>query len=91
MYNKKYFIEKFTAIPDDRWCTGNFVNFDGQCCAAGFCGDRNRIDSPPEAKALYALILPIGHVADINDGFHGAFQQPTPKLRILAALASLPD
>ena len=64
----RYFIDKFEAIPEDKWCTGDFVNRTGQMCANGHCGVRFRgmgegtIDSPciltsltEESIALYDL------------------------------------
>lgn len=93
IYDKKYFIEKFTAIPDEQWCVGDFADGYGRFCAQGHCGDRSDISAPPECCALKSLLF--GQfdgnvVADVNDGKHHKYQQPTPKARILAALHDLP-
>lgn len=60
MYTKEYFIEKFKAIPDDKWTTGVFFK-EGACCAYGHCGVRNQTITEartltPEAHALSQLI-----------------------------------
>lgn len=95
-HTKEYFIEKFRAIPEDRWTTHAFSKDAGQCCAAGHCGDRGDIESPEEARALYDIVRQLtGHdslmaaVTSINDGQHPDYPQPTPKQRILAALEAI--
>lgn len=76
-----HFIEKFESIPDDHWGTGTYVDSDGRCCAIGFCR------SSREHIALRNILIPHGGAAAINDGHSYDYQQPTPKARILAALA----
>ena len=39
--NAQYFINKFEAIPEEKWCVGDFLNEEGQSCANGHCGMRN--------------------------------------------------
>lgn len=85
-YTVDYFIKKFTAIPDEKWCVGHYINFDGQCCAKGLCGDREDINSPPEASALEGCFPAHISVCDVNDGELAEYQQATPRARILAAL-----
>jgi hypothetical protein len=87
-YNKRYFLEKFKAIPESKWCVDNFTNFNGQRCALGHCGAGTH-NATDESFALRCL-LPCS-VAAINDGEVARFHQPTPKQRIIAALELLPD
>lgn len=87
-----YFINKFSAIPEDEWIIGK-TNNGNKMCALGFCQAREiggvvRLDDYPEALSLYrmfnkALGVP---VFEINDGRDGRYRQPHPKQRILAAL-----
>lgn len=92
-YDKAYFIAKFEAIPEDKWCVNTFTDGDGRCCAQGHCGDRSHIVAPPECMALKSLLF--GEfdgtvVSAVNDGNDPRYQQPTPKARILAALRDMP-
>lgn len=46
----QYFIDKFEAIPEEKWCIGSLCNIVGQSCANGHCGVRmldNCIDDYP--------------------------------------------
>lgn len=57
----QYFIDKFEAIPEERWCVLRLYDEDKQqCCANGHCGVRNlpwgRILTA-ESMALYQLFL----------------------------------
>lgn len=91
-YDVDYFINKFEAIPYDRWTTGIFKDrATGAMCALGHCGvtDSNRTE---ESTALTALLD--NKVAQINDGRSRLLQDniakcPTPKDRILFALKRL--
>ena len=98
IYNKKYFIRKFEKIPEGDWTTGEYESEDGKLCAGGHCGANvggwygNEI-----SRALYELLkhLKTGDEQAngpgiVNDGRCPAYQQPTPKQRILAALRDLP-
>jgi len=86
IYDKAYFIAKFEAIPEEKWCVGE-LSLGDQNCAFGLChpdlGARSK-----EGEALASLMPNM--FAGINDGRNPNFQQPTPKQRILAALRSLP-
>jgi hypothetical protein len=82
VYNAQYFIDKFSTIPEEKWCTGKFEDEHGRHCALGHCGARKSFVRTEEANALSALIWPMS----INDGDADDYQQPTPKQRILAAL-----
>lgn len=97
-----YFIQKFSAIPDELWGCGRCEN-GGRRCALGHCGtDTLRVwkDYNAEIQALGNLMQPLeapedaGNSPDvtvhlINDGQHKAYQQDTPKARILAALEQI--
>lgn len=98
MYTIQYFIDKFSAIPEDQWCSHMQHNAQGQRCAYGHCvplEDRNHWFSNgllyPEGQALgkldelYFPERPF-HMANINNGSDERFQQPTEKQRVLAAL-----
>lgn len=87
-YDVDYFIKKFEAIPDERWCTVEFEK-DGASCAYGHCGMRDYKPSTIEAAELFDLFLfNLGDifVTRVNDGSEPRYSQPTPKQRILAAL-----
>ena len=86
--NKQYFIDKFTAIPDEQWTTGFFTDKEGRHCALGHCG----APSGYEWRALSELVgrATQSCISNINDGKDPNFQQLTPKARILAALNSIP-
>lgn len=83
---KNYFIAKFEAIPEELWCTGSLTEGDRHC-VYGHCHPERGANSP-EGKALCAL-APV-FLAAVNDGRDKAYQQSTPKQRILAALRDLP-
>lgn len=97
-YTPQYFIDKFTKIPEKRWCTGvlsriHMWQFKAQHCALGHCGLRTghgetRINRNNEAFALITLFNKYGlSVININDNKMGhLFREPTEKKRILAAL-----
>lgn len=78
--NAQYFIEKFSAIPEEQWCVLQLTDEQGRHCVYGHCGS----DYMPEGNAL-GKILDF-QTSFINDGEHSQYQQPTPKQRILAAL-----
>lgn len=87
MYTVDYFINKFEAIPEEKWCIEKWAD-DDKRCAFGHCGVNtdNFLSYPSEAKGL-ADLFPLSCVVfDINDGDDKRYQQPTPKQRILAAL-----
>ncbi len=92
--NKEYFINKFEAIPEDQWCTGDFEDTEGRHCAAGHCGSVYG-NVGAEATVLYNLISALSienpvNIVLVNDGADGRYMQPTPKQRVLAALRDLP-
>lgn len=84
-YTVDYFIEKFEAIPEEKWFNGNF-KFGDKYCALGHCGmdDETYTEEGNELLDLFD-----GYdlsVAGINDRLDPRFLQKTPKQRILAAL-----
>ena len=100
IYNKQYFIRKFSKIPTNQWCVGTWSTFSSivaktQYCALGHCGQRMNHDihnpAPNEAQALVKLFGDDRRlVPNINDGKDVRYNQRTPKQRILAALKDLP-
>lgn len=93
-YDVDYFLKKFDAIPEDDWCAGAFADSNGRHCAYGHCGvyevkEEGCITeiSTSEGDQLEAMFESSGmHAHLVNDGDTPAYQQPTPKQRILAAL-----
>lgn len=88
IYDVTYFINKFEAIQDDRWLVGDYFNWDkSKSCALGHCGAGSDRDITGEATLLKSLFGYAEYeVQNINDGYNDRYHQPTPKLRILAAL-----
>lgn len=89
-YDVDYFIRKFEAIPEEKWCVGAYEDGMGRRCAYGHCGKVFAYDSR-ESGRLRALAFGIGirFLADINDGSDPGYRQPTPKQRVLAALRDI--
>lgn len=84
MTTPEQFIRFFSAIPDEQWATGTYGGGRRPCCARGFI-----IDRAPESEDAFMLLFHDAVKANpeaVNDGQHPDYQQPTPKLRILAAL-----
>ena len=104
-YTKEYFIKKFEAIPEDKWCKTELTSpLDDEChCALGHCGIKDYDNvMTPEAKALVNILDPIHKkvisypcmgdyavVYEINDGADKLGS--TPKERILKALSMVED
>lgn len=84
-YDKAYFIAKFSAIPDERWCVG-LQGPNNTACAYDHC--RRFGVEPDELRTLLDRIS--ARASYVNDGLDSRYPQPTPKARILAALADLP-
>lgn len=88
-----YFIAKFEAIPEEKWCTGVFENHVGQKCALGLCGGGI---TNPEATEAYALTEIFEdnrlNITSVNDSKRQKkYHQPTPKQRVLAALRDIKE
>lgn len=87
MYTVDYFIKKFEAIPESKWCINQLINTSGQRCALGHCGGVNlKIGEIPYNDEIGNLVITLYDVVSINNGENPEYQQPTPKQRILAAL-----
>lgn len=88
-YNAAYFISKFDAIPEEMWCVAKFT-IDDKHCALGHCRGEHASN-----ESLALMMLFKRHIEDwvshINDGFSIVYTQPTPKLRILAALREIQE
>lgn len=95
-YNVDFFIEKFQAIPELRWWTGQYISNDGYAkCAMGHCGCVSGFDAEFN-KEVSSLILLFGgflgfNIHSINDGDNRAFPEATPKQRILSALHKIKE
>lgn len=100
-YDVSYFINKFQAIPEQKWGISSFIDADtGARCAQGHCGMNTDNcwhvwgrsiatvqNSLKEAASLYYLFGDNGlDVGMVNNGYLTEYSQPTPKQRILAAL-----
>jgi hypothetical protein len=85
-YDIDYFINKFEAIPEDRWTTGNYENAQGQFCALGFCGE-NEDNKTEESIALCEFTgfadYSIVNINDEDNGTQSLKLGKTPKERIL--------
>ena len=73
-YDVLYFIEKFEAIPEERWYTGEFTNpyNPKQKCALGHC-EGSSLEEGTERCALSKLRLPYSvgmSVVRVNDGLY---------------------
>lgn len=82
-----YFIDKFSKIPEENWCTGMFT-IGSAHCAYGHCGLGWDTSFTEESVALADLFIKIrATIINVNDAIdYNPYQQPTPKQRILAAL-----
>lgn len=88
IYNAEYFYRKFWSIPEEMWLVGQFFErSSGRACALGQCGERDG-KIPDECWELRRVLAPAS-VSCINDKVDPRYQQPTPRLRILAALADI--
>lgn len=83
-FTREYFIAKFTAIPEDQWCTGCLTDESGRHDAFGHCTG-SVFDDKSERHGLSLVLRGVSAINDqIGDGRR--FTQTTPKQRILAAL-----
>lgn len=93
-YDLDYYIERFSAIPDDQWITGEFKDNQGRCCALGHLGERNMGDSPQDVLTLQYIALDNGnhYISNINDGEPEYLHLGnTPKERVINFLKQLKD
>jgi len=95
----QYFIDKFEAIPEEKWTTHTQIDHDGKRCALGhflpaeyrnindwYSGSIICGSHTEEGKAMARLFGGEFCIAKINNGGDPKYQQATPKQRILAAL-----
>lgn len=87
-YSVNFFIKKFSKIPKNKWCIGDFVK-GNKCCALGHCGmnDYNRFQYTKMANRLEDIFYKyLGiSVTNVNDGkIYNKYKHP--KTRILKAL-----
>lgn len=89
-YTVDYFINKFEAIPENRWWMGNYQSPLGldKYCAFGHCGaSNNNFAINDSIKALSKIGNDNFHpIHLINDGADSGYKQETPKQRVLAFL-----
>ncbi len=83
------FYDFYFAIPDELWCTGEFVKGNA-CCALGLIGERNDQSKWTKNTHLLAELLGVAieDIMFVNDDLDNDFPQPTPKERILALIKS---
>lgn len=82
----------FEAIPDDMWCSGFYQSsILYRRCAMGHVLFSNGCSSADRLKSIAFLYLGGPVVESINDGDVIKYQQPTPKLRVLAALKDIEE
>lgn len=89
-FTPDFFIQKFEAIPEEKWCVGDYFNEQGQYCALGFTMKKSG-GSANESFCLSELFGVHGalSVTHVNDGKDVRYPQATPKQRILAALGDI--
>lgn len=91
IYDRDYFIAKFEAIPEEKWCCGQSNGPAGTHCALGWCDVETPDETGPEWSGLITLCLHGDLLIElVNDGGCERYDQPTPKARVLAALRDLP-
>lgn len=82
-----YFINKFEALPRNKWCEGTLTNAFGQHCALGHCGAVWR--EPTKESLALGRMLDF-KTAEINDGASEYLELGKhPKTRVVRYLKSL--
>ena len=98
IHQAKSFLERFEAIPEERWCCDIFCarqsDGDFSYCALGHLGVRNNTIGSAEARQLCQLFEKLGVlVSSVNDGRAwccSSIPMPaTPKDRIVTCLKLL--
>lgn len=94
-YTVNYFIKKFRAIPENKWCIGEYKKGE-RFCAYGFCGCRNGNENTPESDSLQIIFNKYRiRVSFTNDGkadwpdYTTQIFGNTPKERILTTLENI--
>lgn len=80
----EHFIRKFEAIPEEKWCV-DYLHEKKSSCALGHCNPNKEVEALIDLFTGHLSLGPAG----VNDGCWSKYQQPTPKLRILAALSDI--
>lgn len=98
LYNRKFpkaqitsdiidgLIKKFEAIPEEKWCVGEFISEDPSVrCAMGHCNSNSLYLT---AEGQHLMICLEGMAMAINDNHAGMFSHlgDTPRERVLSAL-----
>lgn len=95
VYDVDYFIKKFEAIPENKWCTHARDGVNGTHCAHGWCSPNTTYASLEEiALTIIAIQNPVflegrNGFGPINNGCSELYKQTTPKQRILAVLRDI--
>lgn len=104
IYDKMWFISKFSRLPSRRLIPNSFEDGDAGC-VMGHCGVRhdNAWSNPPEEAVCLAKLfgpgpegasifssMGYGRIVGINNQPTKKYPQRTPKARVLAALHDLP-
>lgn len=90
------YIAFYEAIPADKWCTGKFVDFGGNCCALGHLGEREMGLTKPQVYQFHEVLKKhrgdMYDIPDVNDGDGGYIELgDTPKERVINYLKQLRD
>lgn len=86
------FIDFFTPIPDEKWCTGYFEHgVTKQRCATGLVRENPFVEDANSTKLRALFDEENIDVSWINNGSVPIYYQATPKARILAALHDLKE
>lgn len=100
IHDTKFFIEFYSKIPDEQWCVGRLMSYDGmRHCAAGHLSLFDPISYGQNIKKLEDLFKKLpeslsgGNIVRINDSLYNLDLADkygyTPKERIVNALKSL--
>jgi hypothetical protein len=65
-YDLAFFIKKFSATLESKWCVGQYSDGEGRFCVMGHCGVRSKAKSTREAIALRKLAG--NAISFVNDG-----------------------
>lgn len=76
-------VQYYELKPEESWCTRNYNDYHGKCCAIGHLkqefGDYGVVERTVRSLCGISLIL-------VNDRDTTRYQQPTPKQRVIAYL-----
>lgn len=91
VWDARYFIKRFSRIPEDKWCRGWWTDDNGHHCAEGHLGMRAGGKVPLVAFALWRLFNDnrLGNPPYFNDTVSQE-RGISPKEAILEALRGIP-